>query len=188
MEDLIYTLLGLAVIVLPIYFIVKKIKNKDKKEKVIKEKAIKEKKVKTINMFATHIEGIDKLTEAKCTLSANDETLKVSTPIGDFNISLDRIINVGFLTKDEMVSKNKSVLGRAFVGSMVGLGTIGALSGIGQKVKKETKYFLVVNYKAKDNEETKMIVFGLDKYDSISSYFVAQISKRISNEKLNIEL
>ena len=33
MEDLFYLLLGLAVIVLPIYFIVKAIKNKGKKEK-----------------------------------------------------------------------------------------------------------------------------------------------------------
>lgn len=46
MEDLFYLLLGVAVIVLPIYFIVKAIKNKGKKEKVVKEKVIiKEPKV-----------------------------------------------------------------------------------------------------------------------------------------------
>ena len=46
MEDLFYLLLGIAIIVLPIYFIVKAIKNKGKKEKVVKEKAIiKEPKV-----------------------------------------------------------------------------------------------------------------------------------------------
>lgn len=50
MEDLFYLLLGVAVIVLPIYLIVKAIKNKDKKDKVVKEKVIvneeKKKKVK----------------------------------------------------------------------------------------------------------------------------------------------
>lgn len=40
MEDLFYLLLGIAIIVLPIYFIVKAIKNKGKKEKVVKEKVI----------------------------------------------------------------------------------------------------------------------------------------------------
>ncbi|MGN1379044.1 MAG: hypothetical protein ACI4XR_01425 [Bacilli bacterium] len=47
MEDLFYLLLGVAVIVLPIYLIVKAFKNKGKKEKVIKEKSIvNEKKIK----------------------------------------------------------------------------------------------------------------------------------------------
>lgn len=46
MEDLFYLLLGVAVIVLPIYFIVKAIKNKGKKEKYVKEESnIKEPKV-----------------------------------------------------------------------------------------------------------------------------------------------
>lgn len=40
MQDLFYLLLGVAVIVLPIYFIVMVIKNKGKKEKNVKEKAI----------------------------------------------------------------------------------------------------------------------------------------------------
>lgn len=40
MEDLFYLLLGIAIIVLPIYFIVKAIKNKGKKEKIVKEKVI----------------------------------------------------------------------------------------------------------------------------------------------------
>lgn len=39
MQDLFYLLLGVAVIVLPIYFIVKVIKNKGKKEKNVKEKS-----------------------------------------------------------------------------------------------------------------------------------------------------
>lgn len=194
MEDLIYTLLGLAVIVLPIYFIVKAVKKKknkqDKKTVNFKqEKPIKEKKVKTVKMFPRHIEGIDLLKEEeKCTLIINNETFKVEAQSGSFNIPLERITNVGFLTKDEMVLQNKSVFKRAFAGSIVGLGALGALSGIGQKVKKQTNYFVVVSYKSKENEEIKLLVFGLDKYDSISSHFVAQLTKRITVEKLDIEL
>lgn len=191
MEDLIYTLLGIAVIVLPIYFIVKKIKNRGKKEKVVKEKtakSVKERKLKTITMYATHIEGIDKLPEVRCKIVSDNEALKVVSPTFEFSIPLERILNVGYLTRNEMVSKNKSVVGRAFAGSIIGMGALGALSGIGQKVNKETKYFVVFNYKQKDNEEIKMLVFGLEKYDSISVNFVNQFSKRVSNEKVNIEL
>ena len=181
MQDLFYMLLGIAVIVLPIYLIVKAIKNKGNKEKdfnkgldIAKEEKkevkkeipiIKEKKVKVLRLTdITHIEGISSLREEeKCELSVNDNELTVISNIGNFNISLDRIVNAGILSKKEMESKNKSVLGRAIVGSLVGLGFIGALSGIGQKVKKKYNYFLVINYKDKNSEEIKLLVFGCPK-------------------------
>ena len=206
MQDLFYMLLGIAVIVLPIYLIVKAIKNKGNKEKdfnkgldIVKEEKkevkkeipiIKEKKVKVLRLTdITHIEGISSLREEeKCELSVNDNELTVISNIGNFNISLDRIVNAGILSKKEMESKNKSVLGRAIVGSLVGLGFIGALSGIGQKVKKKYNYFLVINYKDKNSEEIKLLVFGLGKYSSVGKLFVERLTKRLSNEKVNIDL
>lgn len=206
MQDLFYMLLGIAVIVLPIYLIVKAIKNKGNKEKgsnkdleIVKEEKIevkkempiiKEKKVKVLRLTdITHIEGISSLREEeKCELSVNDNELTVISNIGNFNISLDRIVNAGILSKKEIESKNKSVLGRAIVGSLVGLGFIGALSGIGQKVKKKYNYFLVINYKDKNTEEIKLLVFGLGKYSSVGKLFVDRLTKRLSNEKVNIDL
>ena len=206
MQDLFYMLLGVAVIVLPIYLIIKAIKNKNgkenrnndlvdvaKKEKVeIKKEMpiVKEKKVKVLKLTdITHIEGISSLREEeKCELNVNDNDLIVVSNIGNFNISLDRIVNAGILSKKEMESKNKSVLGRAMVGSLVGLGFIGALSGIGQKVKKKYNYFLVINYKDKNTEEIKLLIFGLGKYSSVGKLFVDRLTKRLSNEKVNIDL
>lgn len=206
MQDLFYMLLGVAVIVLPIYLIIKAKKNKSgkenrnndlvdvaKKEKVeIKKEMpiVKEKKVKVLKLTdITHIEGINSLREEeKCELNVNDSDLIVVSNIGNFNISLDRIVNAGILSKKEMESKNKSVLGRAMVGSLVGLGFIGALSGIGQKVKKKYNYFLVINYKDKNTEEIKLLVFGLGKYSSVGKLFVDRLTKRLSNEKVNIDL
>ena len=206
MQDLFYMLLGIAVIVLPIYLIIKAIKNKSgkenrnndlvdvaKKEKVeIKKEMpiVKEKKVKVLKLTdITHIEGISSLREEeKCKLNVNDNDLIVVSNIGNFNISLDRIVNAGILSKKEMESKNKSVLGRAMVGSLIGLGFIGALSGIGQKVKKKYNYFLVINYKDKNTEEIKLLVFGLGKYSSVGKLFVDRLTKRLSNEKVNIDL
>lgn len=206
MQDLFYMLLGVTIIVLPIYLIIKAIKNKSgkenrnndlvdvaKKEKVeIKKEMpiVKEKKVKVLKLTdITHIEGISSLREEeKCGLNVNDSDLIVVSNIGNFNISLDRIVNAGILSKKEMESKNKSVLGRAMVGSLVGLGFIGALSGIGQKVKKKYNYFLVINYKDKNTEEIKLLVFGLGKYSSVGKLFVDRLTKRLSNEKGNIDL
>ncbi len=150
---------------------------------------VKEKKVKVLKLTdITHIEGINSLREEeKCELNVNDNDLIVVNNIGNFNISLDRIVNAGILSKKNMESKNKSVF-RAMVGSLVGLGFIGALFGIGQKVKKKYNYFLVINYKDKNTEEIKLLVFGLGKYSSVGKLLVDRLTKRLSNEKVDIDL
>lgn len=197
MQDLFYMLLGVAVVVLPIYLIVKAVKNKDKvvkdntiKQKEVKQEVIKEKKMKVLKLKdIKHIEGISSLREEEnCSLNVNDEELTVISNIGNFNISLDRIVNAGIMSKKQMDTKNKNVFARSLVGGMVGLGALGAISGIGQKVKNYYNYFLVIIYKDKNSEEIKSIVFGLGKYDSWGQLFVNKLTKRLSNEKVDIDL
>ena len=200
MQDLFYLLLGVAVVVLPIYLIVKAVKNRGNKEKVVedrtikktevKQDVIKEKKTKILKLKnIKHIEGISSLREEEnCTLNVNDEELTVISNIGNFNISLDRIVNAGIMSKKQMDTKNKNVFARSLVGGMVGLGALGAISGIGQKVKNYYNYFLVIIYKDKNSEEIKSIVFGLGKYDSWGQLFVNKLTKRLSNEKVDIDL
>ena len=200
MQDLFYLLLGVAVVVLPIYLVVRVIKNKGKKEKRVKdtlakpneakEEIIKEKKAKILKLKdIKHIEGISSLRqEEDCALNVDDEVLTIISNNGNFNISLDRIVNAGIMNKKEMDTKNKSVFARSLVGGMVGLGALGALSGIGQKVKNYYNYFLVIIYKDKNSEELKSLVFGLGKYDGMGQLFVNKLTKRLSNEKVNIDL
>ena len=200
MQDLFYMLLGVAVVVLPIYLIVKVVKNKGNKDKVVKDntikqkevkqEVIKEKKMKVLKLKdIKHIEGISSLREEEnCSLNVNDEELTVISNIGNFNISLDRIVNAGIMSKKQMDTKNKNVFARSLVGGMVGLGALGAISGIGQKVKNYYNYFLVIIYKDKNSEEMKSIVFGLGKYDSWGQLFVNKLTKRLSNEKVDIDL
>lgn len=200
MQDLFYMLLGVTVVVLPIYLIVKAVKNRGNKEKVVKDKPIKQKEIKqeVIREKKTkvlklkdikHIEGISSLREEQdCALNVDDEVLTVISNIGNFNISLDRIVNAGLMSKKEMETKNKSVLARSMVGSVVGLGFLGALSGIGQKVKNYYSHFLVINYKDKETEEIKLLVFGLGKNDGFAQLFLNKLTKRLSNEKVNIDL
>ncbi len=200
MQDLFYVLLGVAVVVLPIYLIVKAVKNKGNKEKMFEDKPIKqkelkpevvkEKKSKILKLKdIKHIEGISSLREEEdCSLNVDDEELTIISKIGNFNISLDRIVNAGILSKKEMSTKNKSVLARSLIGSAVGLGFLGALSGIGQKVKNYYSHFLVIYYKDKNTEEIKMLVFGLGKNDGFAQLFLNKLTKRLSNEKVNIDL
>ena len=199
MQDLFYLLLGVAVVVLPIYLIVKAVKNRGNKEKVVKDKPIKqkeekqeivkEKKTKVLKLKdIKHIEGISSLRQEDCALNVDDEVLTVISNIGNFNISLDRVVNAGIMNKKEMDTKNKSVFARSLVGGMVGLGALGALSGIGQKVKNYYNYFLVIIYKDKNSEGLKSLVFGLGKYDGMGQLFVNKLTKRLSNEKVNIDL
>ena len=200
MQDLFYLLLGVAVVVLPIYLVVRVIKNKGKKEKrvkdtlakpnEVKEEIIKEKKAKILKLKdIKHIEGISSLRqEEDCALNVDDEVLTIISNNGNFNISLDRIVNAGIMNKKEMDTKNKSVFARSLVGGMVGLGALGAISGIGQKVKNYYNYFLVIIYKDKNSEELKSLVFGLGKYDGMGQLFVNKLTKRLSNEKVNIDL
>lgn len=196
MQDLFYMLIGVAVIVLPIYIIVKMIKFRKKvidktiNQNEVKQKVTKEKKTKILKLKdIKHIEGISSLREEEnCALNVNDEELTVISNIGNFNISLDRIVNAGIMSKKEMDTKNKNVFARSLVGGMVGLGALGAISGIGQKVKNYYNYFLVIIYKDKNSEEMKSLVFGLGKYDSWGQLFVNKLTKRLSNEKANIDL
>lgn len=200
MQDLFWLLVGVGVIALPIYLVVRAVKNKGNKEKIVKDKPIKqkevkqevvkEKKAKVLKLKdIKHIEGISILREEEdCALNVDDEVLTVISNVGNFNISLDRIINAGLMSKKQMETKNKSVLARSMVGSVVGLGFLGALSGIGQKVKNVYSHFLVINYKDKETEEIKLLVFGLGKNDGFAQLFLNKLTKRISTEKVNVDL
>ena len=193
MSDFMAVVLGLGTTIFIFYIIIKSIikkTNKGKKEIVQKEKSIKEKKVKVLKLKdIKHIEGISSLREEEnVVLNVDDKEFTIISNIGNFNIALDRIVNAGILNKKEIEQKNKSVFGRALVGSVVGLGFLGALSGIGQKVKTKYNYFLVINYKDKNSDEIKSLVFGLGKYDSFGQLFLTQLTKRLNNEKVNVDL
>lgn len=186
---------GMALPIVIICLVIKGNKNKSNVNNDIKDNKIidnkkKDKPIRLKNI--KHISGISRLTEDEdCGICVQNDSFNIISKIGNFNIPLDRIVNAGVLSKKEVEEKNKSVIGRAFVGSMVGLGFLGALSGIGTKVKNKNNYFLIINYKDKDSEEIKSIMFGLGDFASagqLGYQFVAKLSKRLNNEKVDIEL
>lgn len=69
--------------------------------------------------------------------------------IQTYKIPLENIVECGFVTEEEVVSADKSVVGRGVVGGFLfgpaGL-VLGGMSGIGSKKKKKTVGLFVITY------------------------------------------
>ncbi len=76
----------------------------------------------------------------------------------DAVLSLNQITNVFYGTETEIIEKNKSVLGRAAIGSLFNpLGAvIGAVSGVGTKKKKVNHTYLIINYTSNTGTESSI--------------------------------
>lgn len=75
-------------------------------------------------------------------------------------IDYDKITNAEVLSEKEIIEKNKTVLGRATVGTLLlgplG-GIVGGISGVGTKQKKKVSYYFIINYKSTIDDEIKII-------------------------------
>ena len=100
-------------------------------------------------------------------------------------LQLEQITGVVVISEKDIIEKSKGTVGRAVVGGVVlgPLGVIiGGMSGIGNKKKNETHYFMVVNYKSKD-EEIKVLSFEIVGASLHWSSFVEEFRKRIPVKK-----
>lgn len=118
------------------------------KEKVFYEKAIK------------HYEGLGIKEGANCIIRLTNYNLQLcdvkKRPI--LNISLKDISNVAIISDNELIEKDKSVIGRGVVGSVLfgGAGLIlGGLSGLKKKQVMQNIDYLIINYKS--NGEDKVV-------------------------------
>ena len=101
-------------------------------------------------------------------------------------LQLEQITGAVVISEKDIIEKSKSTVGRAVVGGVV-LGPLGAIiggmSGIGNKKKNETHYFMVVNYKSKD-EEIKVLSFEIVGASLHWYSFVEEFRKRIPVKKV----
>lgn len=115
-----------------------------------------------------YIDGIPnlfKLPGEMCDVTINQETRKLTVKSvfakdREASLDLDKIIDARIMTEKEISESNKSVIGRAVVGSLLlgplG-GIVGGMSGIGSKKKETNKTFMIITYISSDEE--KKLVF-----------------------------
>lgn len=119
----------------------------------MKEKVFYSKEVK-------HYEGLGIRDGASCIVKLTNYELQLCDikrrPI--LKISLKEISNVAIISDKEIIEKDKSVIGRGVVGSVLfgGAGLIlGGLSGLKKKQVEQNVDYLIINYK--ENGEDKVV-------------------------------
>lgn len=130
---------------------------------VRKRKASEKEYGATESYTCVHMYGVPHLSESSLTsIFITSENLIIESGNRKFHLPMDSLTAAEFLTKTDLLKKDKTVIGRGIVGGLV-LGPLGAIvggmSGIGQKHNKGN--YLVLNYRSSDNEEIKVIIFDI---------------------------
>lgn len=127
-------------------------------------------------------------------LSFNETELQIKSRIVKnkpiVRLSLEQIIAANCITEKEIIEKSKSVTGRAIAGGVL-LGPLGAIiggmSGIGNKQKSETHYYMIINYKSRD-EEIKVLSFEIVGASLNWASFIEELRSKIKTEELEKEI
>ena len=106
-------------------------------------------------------------------------------------LKYEQIIAANVVTEKEIIESDKSVVGRAVVGGVL-LGPLGAIvggmSGIGNKTKSNTHYFMVINYKS-NTGETKILSFEIVGSSLHWSEFIKELKNKFnSNQTIEKEV
>ncbi len=148
----------------------------------MKEKVFYSKQVK-------HYEGLGIRQGANCIVKLSNYELKLCDIKGRpiVGISLKDISNVAIISDKEIIEKDKSVIGRGIVGSVLfgGAGLIlGGLSGLNKKQVIQNVDYLIINYK--DNGEDKVINVYADA-GVINNGFIKWINKFVDMSKKDVK-
>ena len=140
----------------------------------------------------TYIDGTESYSKGTAVeISLNDENKNMQMKARVYKkpavfLPFEHITGVEVISEKDIVEKSKSTVGRAVVGGVV-LGPLGAIiggmSGIGNKSKSDTHYFIVVNYKSKD-QQIKVLSFEIVGASLHWSSFVEEFRKRITTQKV----
>lgn len=117
----------------------------------------KDKDMEVNFMMVDGIPGIGKGTAVAVGIKDSLLTIRMRLSKEDpYTLQLAKITNVTVLSEKEIIEKQKSVAGRAVVGGVL-LGPLGAIiggmSGIGNKKKSDTHYYMIINYVSNDDKK-----------------------------------
>lgn len=143
----------------------------------------------------TYIDGIETYnrgTAVEVSIDRVNECLTIKARAfkkANIYLKLDQIIGVSVVSEKEIIEKSKNTVGRAVAGGML-LGPLGAIvggmSGIGNKQKSESHYFMVINYKSKC-EDIKALSFEIVGASLHWPSFVKELRSKINAETLKNE-
>jgi hypothetical protein len=116
---------------------------------------------------AVHMHGLPSVPQHNLTnLFFTDEKIIIEANGNSFELSYSQITAAESVRKSDLLKKDKSVIGRAIVGTILPFGLVGtlvgAISGVGQKKIKGD--FLVLNYCSSGGSEPKVLVFDIKNY------------------------
>ncbi|MGJ0843303.1 hypothetical protein [Clostridium tertium] len=146
---------------------------------------------RSVNLsFVDGIDGYGKGLAVEVSFNLEKECLAIKSRIvkkPEVNLKFSQITGVNVISEKDIIESNKSVTGRAIVGGVL-LGPLGAIiggmSGIGNKHKSETHYYIVINYKSKE-EEIKVLSFEIVGASLNWSSFVEELRSIISEIKID---
>lgn len=123
---------------------------------------------RSVNLsFVDGIEGFGKGLAVEVSINNVNECITVKSRIDkkkpSVHLKFEQITGVNVVSEKEIIEKSKSVTGRAVAGGVL-LGPLGAIvggmSGIGNKQKSETHYYMIINYKSRA-EDIKVLSFEI---------------------------
>ncbi len=148
---------------------------------------------RSVNLsFVNGIEGYGTGLAIELSINTEKECLTVKSRVvkkPEVNLKFEQITGVNVVSEKEIIEKSKSVAGRAIAGGVL-LGPLGAIvggmSGIGNKQKSETHYYMVINYKSRERE-IKVLSFEIVGASLHWSSFVEELRSKINAETLESE-
>lgn len=149
---------------------------------------------RSVNLgFVDGINGYNKGTAVEVSINKESENLTIKSRAikkPEVHLGLDQITGVNVISEKDVIEKSKSVTGRAVVGGVL-LGPLGAIvggmSGVGNKTKSNTKYYMIINYKSQ-SEELKVLSFEIVGASLHWASFVEELRKNIKSEKIEDEI
>ncbi|MCW6124239.1 hypothetical protein [Clostridium sporogenes] len=148
---------------------------------------------RSVNLsFVDGIEGYGKGLAVELSINTEKECLTIKSTVvkkPEVNLKFEQITGINVISEKDIIEKSKSTVGRAAVGGVL-LGPLGAIvggmSGIGNKQKSKTHYYMVINYISKDRE-VKVLSFEIVGASLHWSSFVEELRSKINAETLENE-
>ena len=146
---------------------------------------------RSVNLsFVDGVESYSKGMAVELSMDDEEQWLKMKArafkdkPV--INLKYNQIVTANVITEKEIIESDKSVIGRAVVGGVL-LGPLGAIvggmSGVGNKTKANTHYFMVINYKS-NTEETKVLSFEIVGSSLHWSDFIKELRSKINSNEI----